>query len=90
MSGVYISPNGGDSKQKSVLKQKAIHLGERIRTGFINKRETWLALTHMALKAITKNNSSVVDDATRPGRICKCGCNDDMNGHSLKYSCVDE
>ena len=52
MLGVFLSPDGNDDAQIAYMKDKAVRLGEFIRTGHVQKHEAWIAMTAMALKSI--------------------------------------
>ena len=59
MLGVYLAPNGKDTKQVEVMKEKTKTLGDLIRTGHVKKNEAWTALTLMAMKSIEYPLSSL-------------------------------
>ena len=52
MLGVFLSPDGSNDKQIEKLKLRTKELGELVRTGHLDRNESWTTLTHVALKAI--------------------------------------
>ena len=52
MLGVFLSPDGSNDRQIKKLKTKTKELGELVRTGHLDRHESWTTLTHVAMKSI--------------------------------------
>ena len=52
MLGVYLAPDGNNKEQIKQMKKKTTRLGEMVRTGHIDRKESWTALNAVAMKSI--------------------------------------
>jgi hypothetical protein len=52
MLGVYLSPDGKDARQKKYLTTKMKRMGEYARVGHLSHKESWIALSLVATKAL--------------------------------------
>jgi exonuclease III len=52
MLGVYLSPDGKDTRQKKYLAKKMKRMSEYARVGHLSQREAWTALTLVATKSL--------------------------------------
>ena len=52
MLGVYLAPDGNNKAQFGKMKKQAQYYGEIIRTGHVDRHETWTTLTKVAMKAL--------------------------------------
>ena len=52
MLGVFLAPDGNNEKQIQEMKKKTKYLGELIRSGHVDRNETWTSLTMVAMKSL--------------------------------------
>ena len=52
MLGVFLSPDGSNDRQIKKLKTKTKELGELVRTGHLDRHESWTTLTHVAINQL--------------------------------------
>ena len=52
MLGVSLAPDGNNTAQIKKMKDKALKMGESIRSGYVTKAEAWISLNTMALKSL--------------------------------------
>ena len=52
MLGVFLAPDGNNTQQIKEMKKKTKYLGELIRTGHVDRHETWTNLTLVAMKSL--------------------------------------
>ena len=52
MLGVSLAPDGNNTAQIKKMKEKALKMGESIRSGYVTKAEAWISLNTMALKSL--------------------------------------
>ena len=52
MLGVFLAPDSSNDTQVKKIKEKTKKLAELVRTGHLDRHESWTTLTHVALKSI--------------------------------------
>ena len=52
MSGLWLDPDGNNKKQITVMREVTVKWVEKVRTGAIDKRDAWQALTQTIMKKL--------------------------------------
>ena len=52
MLGVWLAPDGNNRKQVEVMRAATVQWAEKVRTGCIDRRDAWLALTMSIMKKL--------------------------------------
>ena len=52
MLGVFLAPDGNNHQQVKTMIEKTKYFGELVRTGHLDRNETWKSLTAVAIKSL--------------------------------------